>query len=595
MVNFRNTAILGGILLVLAGYFYVFEYDGNTGPEAETVFNINQEQVTGVTITLDDETTVAEKIPRVGWQIIEPLEFPADPAIISTLISAFSTLSPVRTVVDSASDFSEYGLDNPSLIVELSAGLGAPQTLLLGDAIPTGSSHYAVARGRNRVFLVSNEIHNSFNKTTIALRDRLLLHIDQDKISEVTVRSNQSRNPLACELDSLGTWRVVSPFNMPAERNEAISLVSSIASMKAIDFIEDDPASLRKYGLDRPWATASVKSKDGTIDASIMLGKTENNITYAKSSEFNTVFALAPSRKNQLVRDQNLYRRLTAFDFRSYDVLKLDLQLDRELVSCVRRSFDDWRMMRPVETRADDKMITGLLDSLEVMKILEYLPASEANLKKYALQQPKVLLTCEIKDRQPRTRIAIGTVTDDGQAAYVRDVDEDWIYKVRATGLRHIPATATDVRDRQVLRYKGYEVNMFEVTRENHRVRVRRDQKQKTVWKLEEPFRGNADAVSVGKAFNALESVYTEIFVSDEADADMSRFGLDKPSMEITLLSGGRGKLAEERLSLLVGKVFPGDGSLVYVKRRNSPVVSLTKNTFLTELNQLIDNTVPAS
>ncbi|SVD47298.1 uncharacterized protein METZ01_LOCUS400152, partial [marine metagenome] len=284
---------------------------------------------------------------------------------ITSLINEFVKLSPVRTVVDSASDFSEFGLDNPSIIVELSAGLGAPQTLLLGDAIPTGSSYYAVARGSNRVFLVTNETHNSFNKTTIALRDRLLLHIDEDEVSGVTVRTNESPTPLACELDSLGTWRVISPFNMPAERNEAISLVSSIASMKAIDFIEDDPASLRKYGLDSPWAIASVKSKDGVIDASIMLGKTENNLLYATSSEFNTVFALAPSRKNQLVRDQNLYRRSTAFDFRSYNVSKLDLRLDRELVSCVKRSFEDWRMMRPIETRADDKLITGLLDSLE--------------------------------------------------------------------------------------------------------------------------------------------------------------------------------------------------------------------------------------
>ncbi len=595
MVNFRNTAMLGGLLLVLAGYFYVFEYDQDTGPEAETVFDINQEQVTGVTITVDHETTFTEKIPRVGWQIIDPLEFPADPAIITTLINEFVKLSPVRTVVDSASDFSEFGLDNPSIIVELSAGLGAPQTLLLGDAIPTGSSYYAVARGSNRVFLVTNETHNSFNKTTIALRDRLLLHIDEDEVSGVTVRTNESPTPLACELDSLGTWRVISPFNMPAERNEAINLVSSIAAMKAIDFIEDEPTSLRKYGLDSPWAIASVKSKDGVIDASIMLGKTENNLLYATSSEFNTVFALPPSRKNQLVRDQNLYRRSTAFDFRSYNVSKLDLRLDRELVSCVKRSFEDWRMMRPIETRADDKLITGLLDSLEVMKIHEYLPATEANLKKYALQRPKVLITCEITEKPAPTRIAIGTVTDDGQTAYVRDVNEAWIYKVGSTGLRHIPATATDVRDRKVLRYKGFEVNMFEVARENLRVRVRRDQKQKTVWKMEEPFRGNADAVSVGRAFNALDSVYTEIFVSDEADADMSHFGLDKPVMEITLLSGGRRNLAEERLSLLVGKPFPGDGSLVYVKRRDSPVVSLAKNSFLTALNRLIDNTVPAS
>ena len=252
-------------------------------------------------------------------------------------------------------------------------------------------------------------------------------------------------------------------------------------------------------------------------------------------------------------------------------------------------------MMEPVETRADDKMITALLDSLEVMKIKQYIQASPSNLKQYGLDKAPVTIICALENKSYPQQILIGNLSDDGRIRYVRDNREDWIYAVGATGLMNIPDTATDVRDKKVLRFKGYEVNMLEVVQGNYRLRVRRDMKEKVLWKLEEPFGGDADAVSVGKAFTALDSIYTEIFVSDDAGADMSRFGLDKPAMEITLLVGGRDNVPEEKLSLLVGKPFPGDENLVYIKQREGPTVSLVSNQFIVKLSRLISNTVPTS
>jgi hypothetical protein len=591
-VNFRTTALLGGLLLLLAGYFYLYEYGNDTDAAAETVFDISQESVNSVVVRTGGQATTLEKIPLGGWLVVDPIRYPADPALVGALVNEITTLSPARTVVDSAADFSEYGLDAPTVTIEISAGLSAPSVLHVGDAMPTGASYYAVAEGSRRVFLLTTEIRSRLDKSTDELRDRQLLHIDRDKVTRVSVKSRISRQDLVCVLDSLGIWRVKSPFDVPAERNETINLVGNISSVRALKFVDDNPTSLREYGLDRPFVTATVTSADGTVDATLSLGQGKNQL-FAMSSEFNTVYSLSPVHLEQIVRDHNLYRRVTAFDFKSYNISKLDLQIGPESVSCVKRSFEDWRMLAPVETRADDRTITGLLDSLEVMKIHEYLPATTANLKKYALDQPNVIVTCEITDRLVPARIAFGTVSNNGLTAYVRDLDEEWIYRVGATGFRHLPVAAVDLRDRQVLRYKGFEVNMFEIVRGDIRVRVRRDQKQKTVWKMEEPFSGNADAVSVGQAFSALDSVYTQIFVSDEEGTDLSRFGLNTPSMEVTLLSGGRSNVPEERHSLMVGKAFPGDASLVYVKRRDNPVISLVKNSFLARLNSLVDNTVP--
>jgi hypothetical protein len=75
-------------------------------------------------------------------------------------------------------------------------------------------------------------------------------------------------------------------------------------------------------------------------------------------------------------------------------------------------------------------------------------------------------------------------------------------------------------------------------------------------------------------------------------DRDIGRlYGLDRPVMELTLQIGGRDDVPEERVSLLVGKSFPADGNLVYVKRRNSPVVSLTRAGFVARINNMVAQT----
>ena len=72
-----------------------------------------------------------------------------------------------------------------------------------------------------------------------------------------------------------------------------------------------------------------------------------------------------------------------------------------------------------------------------------------------------------------------------------------------------------------------------------------------------------------------------------DPDADMASFGLDRPYLEVTMQIGGRDDVPEERLSLLVGKPFPGDRRLVYIKLRNNPVVSLVNSGFVEHLKNM--------
>ena len=592
MSGWRNTAIFATVLIALAAYFYFFELDKKSEDAVQHVFDMKLDEVTRVTVTTENGTTTMESIPRQGWQIVTPLSYSADPEALKALLTEFTGVTYERTIADSAVQLAEYGLDPPKASVEVAVGFATSNVLLLGDANPTGVSFYAAVKGGDKVFLISNQTNSALRRETQAFRDRRLVTVNQDRVDGFVVKTKD--HTLDCRIDSIGTWRVLAPFQLPAEHNEAVSLIGNVVGMRALEFIDERPSDLSVYGLDPPAVTATLKSRDGSINATISLGKVEGDRIYVMSSERSALFKISSHMLDQVNRDPDLYRRKSAFVFRSYEVPKFDLTLDGETVSVVKRSFDDWLMVKPIDFRANDQLITAMLDSLEVMKINEYIPATPENRRRYGLDQASTRFSLTIEKRSIPQEIVVSNLTENGQR-YLHDPVEEWIYRVNATGLAALPAAVVDLRNRKVLRFKGIEVNMFEITQGSNRLRVRRDQKERTVWKLEAPINSDANAITVGELFSVVDSLYFETFITDDPKANLNQFSLDKPSMEINLLIGGRDSLPEERQSLLVGHTFPGDNRLIYVKRRDNPAVGLVNASFIKKINSLLLLTNPTS
>ena len=585
----RYTIILVVILGLLASCYFLFVHEEEQVAEAERVFEIGAEEVVEIRVTVDGAATTIEKVPMEGWEITDPIRYPADPNVVGTLLREFTTLSPARTVADSAEVLSEYGLESPSASVEVIRGLDRPMVLLLGDVNPTGAAYYAAEQGTRRVFLVSAQINGNLRRTTDALRDRGLVRVERDEVEEVVLEKGDRR--VVLRLDPYGTWRVEAPYRLPAERDEVVNAVSTIIEASAISFIDEAPSSLEEYGLANPVMTATVKSGDGNILRTLSLGNEEMGQVYAMTSERRNVYSVSMTVLHQLDREPDFYRRVTAFDFQSYRVPTFSIDLGNESVTLVKHAFEDWRMTSPYALRANDRFITAMLDSLEIARVREHIPATSANRAAHGFENPAASLSLTIEDRVRPQEILVGAVSGDGRHAYVMDPAEEWIYAVDASSLQRMPATALELRDNKILRFKGYQVHMFEVITPDERVRVRRDQKQRVVWKMEEPATGDADAISVGRAFSELDSLYSQAFVTADPDADLTSYGLDRPIMELTLQIGGRDDVPEERVSLLVGKSFPGDENLVYVKQRNSPVVSLAKAGFIARINDMVAQT----
>ncbi len=131
------------------------------------------------------EQVGAERNGAGQWQITSPVTLPADQSAVSSLLGTFSSLNSERLVEEKASNLAPYGLDAPKLEVDLTQKNNQTQSLLLGDATPAGNAIYAKLGGDSRIFTIPSYDKTSIDKSANDLRDKRLLTVNADKISEV--------------------------------------------------------------------------------------------------------------------------------------------------------------------------------------------------------------------------------------------------------------------------------------------------------------------------------------------------------------------------------------------------------------------------
>ena len=166
----------------------------------------------------DAEPIVLAKNNSGAWQITAPKQYSADTANVSSTLSSLSSLNSERVIEDKAADVKPYGLNPPSVEVDITEKDNKSQKLLLGDDTPAGSGVYAMLAGDPRVFTIA-----SFNKSTIAkslseFRDKRLLQVNVDQVSRIELLRKNQTIEFGRTKD---TWQILQPKPMRADGSAA--------------------------------------------------------------------------------------------------------------------------------------------------------------------------------------------------------------------------------------------------------------------------------------------------------------------------------------------------------------------------------------
>ncbi|MGP0072885.1 MAG: DUF4340 domain-containing protein [Bryobacteraceae bacterium] len=271
------------------------------------------------------------------WQITSPKPYPADQDAANQLVTAIANVNSDRVVEDKASNLSAYGLNAPSLEVDITGKGGKVSKLLIGDDTPTNSGSYAMLQGDPRVFTVASYVKTGVDKSVNDLRDKRLLTFDQDKLSRVELIAKKQDIEFGRDKDR---WQIVKPKPLRADGLQVDEMLRKLKDAKMDLTLSDDDAkkAAATFASSMPVATVKLTDPSGTQQIEIRKDKTDY---YAKSSVVPGVFKTTADLGTGVDKSLDDFRNKKLFDFGFNDPSKIEMHASGKFYS-FQKGGDDW-------------------------------------------------------------------------------------------------------------------------------------------------------------------------------------------------------------------------------------------------------------
>lgn len=442
----RSLIILVVVALALGAY--VFFVENRSEPAGDTsaakkdkVFTTDSSKFEEITIKAESgETTTLHKKNGV-WEIVAPEPMPADSGEVGQLVSNLESLELNSVADENPANPKDFGLDPPRFTVSFKAeGAAAPMQLQVGKKAPAGSDLYARVEGQPRIIMINGYVESSFNKTPFSLRDKTILTFERDKADSLTIEKTGS--PTLAFAKKGDNWRLTQPYGARAESATVDGLVGKLAQAKMTAFeTADGTKDLKKYGLDKPQATATVGA--GSARATLAIGsKKDDGSLYARDMSRPAIFTVEGSMLDDLSKKPEDVRKKDIFEFRAFNAHSVEFTYGGKTLVFEKQKgpapaagadqstppADVWKQTKPEAKDADQTKLTDLLTTLSNLKADKFvekpLTSGEELTVTVTFGDTSALQKETVKFRKSGTD-AQATLTGENGAAVVSTADYD--------------------------------------------------------------------------------------------------------------------------------------------------------------------------
>ena len=282
-----------------------------------------------------DETDLAKNGGK--WEITAPMPYAADQDTVKQLVSAAASVSSDRVVEDKASNVSAYGLNAPTLEVDITGKGGKISKLKIGDDTPTNSGAYAMLEGDPRVFTVASYVKSGLDKPLNDLRDKRLLTFDQDKLSRVELVAKKQDIEFGRDKDQ---WQIVKPRPLRADGLQVDEMLRKLKDAKMDLALSADDAKKAAVAFASGMPVATVKLTDPSGTQQMEVRKVKDDY-YAKSSMAPGVFKATPDLGTGVDKSLDDFRNKKLFDFGFNDPSKIEMHANGKTF-VFQKGGEDW-------------------------------------------------------------------------------------------------------------------------------------------------------------------------------------------------------------------------------------------------------------
>jgi hypothetical protein len=414
--NWKIPLFLSATLLVLGTFSYWLEYSHKPKEEKQKtaakkplslptedtqIASFKIKSVKGLIEAKCDELAAKKCTTNsvANWTITYPETFKADSENVKTFLNAAASALATETIDLSdetpekrKSLLDEYGLsdqkrtDLNAQFIEFTLENGKHLTAWFGVEHPLGDKTFVAAAENGvvndkTIFLIANYFKNNFDHDATFFRDKTIFNFNSDAVESFTATTSGGK--LDVEKKN-GSW-IVNGF--PANFDRVKTLLSSIERMKAKDFPKED---LTK-GL-KPVDSYALKTKDTTITLALYEknsgGKAnaaksqppEQKHIYLKTSARPELFEVEPNNRNTIDKKvADLRENVLLSQIEKATATQLSLSgknYKNELWFTNDKGIWAQKANPANAWKADPKKVSGLLDSLTMGRVKDFLKAT---------------------------------------------------------------------------------------------------------------------------------------------------------------------------------------------------------------------------
>jgi Domain of unknown function (DUF4340) len=300
------------------------------------------------------------------WQITAPKALGADQEAVSSLLSTVSSLNADRLVEEKAGDLGQYGLAQPSVELDVTTKDGKRQKLFLGDDTPAGSAVFAKLDGDPRVFTIASYNKTSVDKTSSDLRDKRLLTVDFDNLSQVELATKKQDIEFGRNKQE---WQIIKPKPLRADNFQVEEIVRKLREAK-MDVSSPADADSRKtaaaFASGTQVATAKVTDAASTQELEVRKNKDDY---YAKSIAVPGVYKVSSDLGKQLDKNVDDFRNKKLFDFGYDDPSKVEIH-DGPKAYFLTKGGQDWWSADSKKT--ESSTVQSLIDKIRELSASKF-------------------------------------------------------------------------------------------------------------------------------------------------------------------------------------------------------------------------------
>ena len=577
-MRWQTTAVMFVLLVVLGGFYYVYEVRMGPGREEAAarkgrVFDAESKDVSDIELTREGET-VHLKREGEGWELLTPVRARGSRQTADEILANVLTAKIDREIDPNPKSPADFGLDKPAADMTLTLKDGKKLGLVLGAKNPTGVWVYAREHGKPAVFVLGESVLRDATRPTADFRDRAILAFDAKDVTGFEVA--QPDQTLAVERAGSG-WTLTRPTTLPADAEQIGEFLDKLSAQKVKEFVADGAIQPAAYGLDRPTKLTIYTGREkDRVGRTLLIGRVDEakKGVYVMRPGESSVMLAADEIAKQVPKNVAVLRNKVLVAVERDKLAKLEIQSPKGAVTAAReKDKDQWALTAPQALTADQVEVGAILTKLRDLRAQGFLAEDAAGIPRY-LPKPQVRVTLTEQGGNATTVLLAPSPETRGGApmAYAAIEGKGPVVLVDGKVLEDLSRSANDLRDRRLL---------GDLTpRDVKRVRVSAggqtavlERKGEDDWRMVEPAKADANGSKVNDLLYSLRGLrWKDIVAPDGKDA--ARWGVDAPSMEVGLFRGDGGEIA----TVVVGK---RDGDVTYVRTKAQPTVYSVESRLL--------------